>query len=159
MQPVAGIFRTPPPLQWNRGALGAILLAVAIAHPALADRDPKGPRFAEEKISLSELNGFRVEVRSMPDVRCQDLAAAQTVCEAKVRNTVWVFTREGHPAHPAVSRRVTVLLQTASGNAVLVNRTGHYAGDALAFRAWMKEFAHADEQQVTAGKQSLDEQP
>ena len=143
----------------RRFALGGLVLAVAITAPAWADRDPKGPRFATEKISVAELNGFRIEVREMPGVRCIELASNQTQCESKVNNTVWVFTREGHPAHPAVSRRVTVLMQTSGGNAVLVNRTGHYAGDALAFRLWMKEFTPFDEQQVAAGKKSLDDQP
>lgn len=138
--------------------LGAVLIATVIASPSFADRDPSGPKFAAEKISVAEWNGFWIEVHSMPNVRCQDLAAQQTQCESKVKNTVWVFTREGHPAHPAVSRRVMVLMQSSGGNAVLINRTGHYAGDALAFRAWMKGFTVVDEQQVAAGKQSLDDQ-
>jgi len=142
-----------------RFALGALVLAATITTPALADRDPKGPRFATEKISVAELNGYRIEVHEMPNVRCVDLASNQTQCESKVQNTVWVFTREGHPAHPAVSRRVMVLMQTASGNAVLVNRTGNYAGDPLAYRTWMKEFASVDQRQVAAGKQSLDDPP
>lgn len=95
----------------------------------------------------------------MPGVRCEELAANLTQCESKLKNTVWVFTREGHPAHPAVSRRVMVLMQTSSGNAVLINRTGHYAGDAPAFQAWMKNFAALDQQQVAAGKKTLDDQP
>lgn len=95
----------------------------------------------------------------MPGVRCEELASNLTQCESKVKNTVWAFTREGHPAHPAVSRRVMVLMQTSSGNAVLVNRTGHYAGDTLAFRTWMKEFAAIDQKQVAAGKDTLEDQP
>ena len=147
-------------IRWrNRFALGVVVLALGFTFPAFADRDPKGPRFATEKISVAELNGYRIEVHSMPDVRCVELASNQTQCESKVKNTVWMFTREGHPAHPAVSRRVMVLMQTSSGNAVLVNRTGNYAGDALAFRTWTKEFAALDQQQVAAGKQSLDDQP
>ena len=138
--------------------LGAVLIATVIGAPSFADRDPAGPKFAAEKISVAEWNGFWVEVHGMPNVRCVDLPAKQTQCESKVKNTAWVFTREGHPAHPAVSRRVMVLMQTGSGNAVIVNRTGHYAGDALAFRAWMKEFTALDDQLVAAGKKSLDDQ-
>ena len=143
----------------NRCALGAAILALAVASATAAERDPKGPRFASEKISVSELNGYRIEVHSMADVRCVDVASNQTQCESKLKNTVWTFTRDGHPAHPAVSRRVTVLMQTSGGNAVLVNRTGNYAGDELAFRTWTKAFAPIDQQQVAAGTLSLDDQP
>lgn len=145
-------LRTVP----TRLALAAFIAALGLASLPTHARDPSAPRFSTEKISLIEWNEFRTEVRSMPDVRCQELASNQTKCEASARNTVWLFTREGHPAHPAVTRRVLTVLQSSGGNAVLINRTGHYAGDVPAYRAWMKELSAADEQQVTAAKASLD---
>jgi len=126
--------------------------ALALDTPTLGDVSTP-PRFPSGQISVADWKGYLTEVKAISDVHCQDYAANQYVCDSRERRTIWVFTREGHPAHPAVSRGVMVVSKTDSGTIIGIDRSGHYAGDADAFRKWMSEFVILDKRQVAEWNQ------
>jgi len=133
---------------------GPILICLLGGFAAHADSTVSA-RFATAKISVEQWRAYLAEVKAMPDAHCQEEAAKQYVCDSSEQRTVWVFTREGHLAHPAVTRGIMVSRQTAEGERVSVDRTGHYAGDPLAFAAWMKQFKILDKNQVAEWERLL----
>ena len=84
----------------------------------------------------------------MPGVKCTDYVANQYVCDSAAQRTIWVFTSAGHPAHPAVSRGVMFINEGPRGAFLGIDRSGHYAGDLIAFDKWMREFAVLDQRQI-----------
>jgi hypothetical protein len=132
--------------------LGSLLLG--LLNPALAD-GPIAPRFATGHITPEEWAQYLEEIKAKPGVHCEDAAANQYICDSSAERTIWVFTREGHAAHPAVSRGVMIATPTAQGTTLGIDRSGHYAGDKVAFDAWIKEFAKLDRRQVEQWSQAL----
>jgi hypothetical protein len=85
----------------------------------------------------------------MSDTLCRDDPPNEFICSSGSQQSIWVFTRPGHPAHPAVSRGVVIKL-VASGQKVRIERSGHYAGSAQAFEAWMTDLAQRDARKLNA---------
>jgi hypothetical protein len=128
---------------------GLWLTLVGVLAISVADADgPIPPRFDTTQISAQQWSAYLAEVKALPDAQCREAPANQYICDSSAKRTIWVFTREGHAAHPAVSRGVMVIQQTAQGATVGIDRSSHYAGDRAAFDAWMKEFAPLDHKQV-----------
>ncbi|HUI62192.1 MAG TPA: hypothetical protein VLX90_18345 [Steroidobacteraceae bacterium] len=99
------------------------------------------PRFATSQISSEQWQTYLSEVKVVADVQCKvDADSKAYMCRSSAQRTLWVFTRKGHPAHPAVFRGVIVIQQTPQGPSVDLDRSGHYAGNRAAFEVWMKEF-------------------
>jgi len=117
-------------------------IVVALANGSVA------PRFASAKITVAEIEQFRLEVEAKADVRCKSDTAQQRICDSASEMTIWVFTQPGHAAHPAVSRGTMIFSQTDRGASVAIDRSGHYAGDLKTFDAWMKEFSTLDKRQL-----------
>ena len=127
----------------------ALALAVALLLVCSARADgPLTPRFPTGHVSAADLQAFLAEVKVIPDTRCAPGPLHQLICDSSTQRTMWVFTLEGHPALPAVSRGVMVITPTASGTSVGIDRSGHYAGDKDAYLHWMQEFAELDRRQV-----------
>jgi hypothetical protein len=81
---------------------------------ALAADPP--PRFLNEHISLADWQAYLDEVKSIPDVQCDKTQHSELYCVSDSRTTAWVFTTEGHPAHPAVATGVLATYgQVAAG--------------------------------------------
>lgn len=134
-------------LKSYRLPLCSALACLAVLTTAKAD-GPIPPRFPTTQISEEQWNAYLTEVKAVPDVRCKDAASKQYICDSSSQHTIWVFTRGGHPAHPAVSRGVMVIQQSAQSTTVGIDRSGHCAGDRAAFDAWMKEFSVLDKKQI-----------
>ena len=90
------------------------------------------PRFPNEQISLADWQEYLDEVRSIPDVQCQNTPRHELSCLSDKLRAIWVFTIPGHPAHPAVSTGVLVVYTRSAG----ILFRGYYAGDLSAFNAW-----------------------
>jgi hypothetical protein len=126
--------------------LAAGLLAIAALSEALMGRcaDVPSPRFPSAHITIDEWHTFSNEVTAVSDVRCRDIASNQYQCDSQLQSTIWIFTRPGHPAHPAVTRAILL----SNGSMVRIDRSGHYAGSELAFRTWMNHFVDLDKKQL-----------
>jgi hypothetical protein len=136
-------------------AFGATLLAaLLLSSPTLADSGV-APRFPNGRVTAGEVLQFMAEVKAIPDVQCATDQNFQLTCESNSQRTFWVFTLDGHPAHPAVSRGILVISDTGAGISIGIDRTAHYAGDVEAFRRWISEFAQIDEKQVAKWSKSL----
>ena len=61
---------------------------------------------------------------------------------------LYVFTKPGHPAYPAVVIRAVV---TKNGQSQIV-RHGHYAGDQAQFEKWWHEFDALDKKTIDNAK-------
>jgi hypothetical protein len=77
-------------------------------------------------------------------VDCRDLKPIDFECESPGHKDQWNFTRVGHPAHPAVSIGTMIWYQTPQGQAIRIDRIGHYAGDKAAFDAWTRILVAGD---------------
>ena len=136
-------------------AFGATLLAaLLLSSPTLADSGV-APRFPNGRVTADEVLQYMAEVKAIPDVRCVTDQGYQLICESTSQRTFWVFTLDGHPAHPAVSRGIMVVSDTGAGMSIGIDRTAHYAGDVEAFRRWISDFAQIDEKQVVQWSKSL----
>jgi hypothetical protein len=124
-------------------AIASLLLATA----ALAD-GPVAPRYADAHVTAAQIRGYQSEVEAKADARFKNDSANQRICDSSSEMTIWVFTLPGHPAHPAVSRGVMVFAENDQGTSVGIDRSGHYAGDLNAFKAWMAEFGRLDQRQL-----------
>jgi len=91
------------------------------------------------------------DVKSQPGMKCENREGNQIICDAINPPTIWVFTRPGHPAHPAASKGVMIFRDSA----VDIDRTGYYAGDRKAFMAWMEEFGVLDMRQIELWRNSM----
>jgi hypothetical protein len=129
--------------------LGTLATAWAQASAAAPDTFPTA------KITTQQLDSYKSEVEAVPDIQCREIWAHQRQCSSAAQNTIWTFTLPGHPAHPAVSRGVMVVQQTSQGATIGIDRSGHYAGDAAAFEAWLKEFHALDQKQVAQWQSML----
>ena len=108
-----------------------LILGLAMSVSAVAADPP--PRFANEQITLADWQIYLDEVTSLPSVICKDTPRYERSCVSESLKSVWVFTRQGHPAHPAVSTGVLVVYTHAAG--ILLR--GYYAGNESAFEAWV----------------------
>jgi hypothetical protein len=108
-----------------------LIFGFAVSSCVLAADPP--PRFPNEHIILTDWQSYLSEVNSIPDVHCEKTQKSALYCISDSQTAVWVFTIEGHPAHPAVATVVLVVYgQTAAG----ILFRGYYAGDESAFRGW-----------------------
>jgi hypothetical protein len=137
-------------------AFGAVMIlaALSLSFPTLAGSGI-APRFPNGRVTAGEVLQFMAEVKAIPDVQCATDQNFQLTCESNSQRTFWVFTLDGHPAHPAVSRGILVISDTGAGISIGIDRTAHYAGDVEAFRRWISEFAQIDEKQVAKWSKSL----
>jgi hypothetical protein len=131
-----------------------ILAALLLSSPTPADSGI-APRFPTGRVTANEVLQFMAEVKAIPDVRCATDQNHQLICESTSQRTFWVFTLDGHPAHPAVSRGIMVVSDTGAGMSVGIDRTAHYAGDVDAFRRWISDFADLDEKQIAQLSKAL----
>lgn len=125
----------------------ALLLEVLVAYCGNAPV----PRFPSMQITVDEWRTYLAEVTGMSGVRCRDVSANQLQCDSESQSTIWIFTRDGHPAHPAVTRAIL----KASDSQLGIDRTGHYAGSEPAFRAWMNQFVDLDRKSVNKWARTL----
>lgn len=116
-----------------RNAIAVVLVGMSTL--VLADGQVVA-RFETVKVSPEDIRLFEAEVRAIPDVQCIEHVAPITVCMSLRQHSNWQFTREGHAAHPAVVRRVSLSEPkvTPEGPTVRSDVSGHYAGDELAYR-------------------------
>lgn len=122
--------------------------AVCVVQPVALGGDPIAPRYSTARIAIEQWQAYLAEVKAIPDSKCTDYVLMQYACDSAVQRTIWVFTRAGHPAHPAVSRGILFVSQVTGGAVLGIDRSGHYVGDRAAFEKWMKEFAALDQRQV-----------
>ncbi|MGC1458269.1 MAG: hypothetical protein WA825_08350 [Steroidobacteraceae bacterium] len=137
-----------------RPGLYLMLLGLFTLTSANAD-EPIPPRFPALQITTDQWKAYLAEVKALPDVQCMEDRINQLTCNSSEQHTIWVFTTPGHPAHPAVSRGVIVMQQTAKGATVSIDRSGHYAGHRAEFDVWMRQFAMLDRTQVAQWQSSL----
>lgn len=126
-----------------------LVLLGLFALPSASADDSLPARFPSLQISEVQWTAYRDEVRATPGVECKDGRAYQFICNSSEQHTIWTFTREGHHAHPAVSRAVVVMQETDKGPAPGIDRSSHYAGNRGAFDDWVKDFAALDKSQVS----------
>lgn len=117
------------------------MLVVVLAACASGPNGLKGP---EGSISIVEWESAQAWVLALRDVHCRDLTATDFECESASHQEKWNFTRPGDPAHPSLSTSTMVWYQTAQGQAIRIDRMGHYAGDSLAFDAWTRKLVLGD---------------
>jgi len=134
---------------------GALCCVLPILGLGQASQSPIPLRFPHEQISVEQWQSYLDEVKAVPDVTCAEMALHQYKCDSSAQRTIWIFTLEGHPAHPAVSRGVMVIANTAAGTTLGIDRSGHFAGDYPAFIAWMHEFDALDKRQMAAWQKFL----
>jgi hypothetical protein len=108
-----------------------LIFGFAVSSCVLAADPP--PRFPHEPITPTEWESYLSEVNAIPDVRCEKTPKSELYCVSDMRTSVWVFTIEGHPAHPAIATGVLVVYGQAAAGILF---RGYYAGDESAFRAW-----------------------
>jgi hypothetical protein len=106
-----------------------LILGFAVTSSALADPPAK---FPDEHISLADWQAYLDEVKSIPDVRCENTQRHELYCVSDSRTSIWVFTEKENPAHPAVATRVLVIYPRSDG----ILFRAYYAGNEPAFRAW-----------------------
>ena len=109
------------------------------------------PRFPQPRITQEQWVAFEAEVEATPDVECRYLKALQYQCflgphgqNPSSHATMWIFTRPGHPAHPACSRGILFL----EPHRAAMDRSSYYAGDYEAFKTWAAEFHRLDEREL-----------
>ena len=130
------------------------LLATTIALAQQSQAPPK--RFPAEKITAEQLETYKTEIQAIPDIECHEIWAHQRQCTSNARFTIWTFTMQGHPAHPAVTQGVMLVQRNSEGSRVGISRSGYYAGDSAAFDTWMKEFRVLDQKQVAQWQSALE---
>jgi hypothetical protein len=110
-----------------------LILAIAFAMSSSAFAADPSARFPNEQISLADWQAYLDEVKLISDVHCDVTPKNELYCLSDSRGSVWVFTIDGHPAHPAV---VTGVMVTAphGGSGMLLR--AYYGGNESAFRAW-----------------------
>lgn len=73
----------------------AVLLAAGPAHAA----EPQ-PRFATPQITAEQWRQYLTEVQAIPGIERRDSARQITLTDARTM-TIYAFTQEANPAHPA----------------------------------------------------------
>lgn len=118
-------------------ANSAIVAMTAFFGALVVSSSEAEPRFANPQITREEWKQLYDRVRKQPEakVRRMQYQIIITASHSKYIST-YVFTRPGHPAHPAV-----VIHDAFSGDAEhTAELAAHYAGPQLAFEAWRAEF-------------------
>ena len=131
-------------------AFGSSTLCVALLTGCAST--PPGLPIVEGPASPDELQRYEAVIQARRDVHCAESGELQVTCESKA-GLAWIFTRSGHPAHPAVSASVWVWYQTPQGQNIRVDRAGQFGGDKAAYEVWRNQLVAGDEQQL----QTLDE--
>jgi hypothetical protein len=106
------------------------------------------------KTTHLSLEGWRellAEVESRPGMKCENHDYFQYICDTPNPLSIWVFTRPGHPAHPAATQGVMVM----PNGVIDIDRIGFYAGDQFAYERWMKEFITLDARQIEVWEKYL----
>lgn len=111
--------------------------------------EPDEPRFATAQISMDEWLSYRSEVQGFAHVMCRSDPSHQLICDSLSQRTIWVFTLDGHAAHPAVSRGQMVVAEGAVG----IARSGHFVSSREEFERWFGQFQELDERQVVEWRQ------
>src|SRR5258706_11859706 len=84
-----------------------LLLGLVLSSGSFSD-GPVEPRFPSGHITVEQLQQFMAEVKIIPDIRCANAPEHQLICHSGAQRTIWGFTVEGQPAHPAVLRVLMV---------------------------------------------------
>jgi hypothetical protein len=135
-----GIYRLPSLTVWL-SAFFVVIAAIGAAQAA----------YTTERIALAQWEKMLAEVKSQPGSKCEGSEGNQYICDIASPPTIWVFTRPGHPAHPAASSGVMVFRK----NTIDIDRSGYYAGDRTAYIVWMEAFGVLDARQILGWKNSL----
>jgi hypothetical protein len=132
--------------------IAALLVLVGTSSATAADQtvDVAAP-FPDARITVEQLKAYQATVEAQTGVACEDIWAQQRACDNKETRTIWIFTLQGHAAHPAFSRADLITPPLSIG----IARFSHYAGDESAFQKWVAEFRVLDERQVQQFKQML----
>jgi hypothetical protein len=106
-----------------------LLVVIGALFPSVASSaDPK-PRYAAVAVSAAEISAYLQELSARSNVRRVERTHC-TLLDAQDDWSVYVFTKVGHPAHPAVF----VLHAEQEHHGVSRRRAwGHTAGDRQAF--------------------------
>jgi hypothetical protein len=96
-------------------------------------------RFPRAQITKRQWAEFFHEVRNKKEAM---IVREETVTRVIVRSepALYFFTGKSHPAYPAAVRRSVV----AYAGKVYIHTIGYYAGDRVAFLAWMSRFTNDD---------------
>lgn len=133
-----------------------LLLCDLFATTAVRADAPPAPRFPTEQISLEEWSAYFKEVQSTPGVACEVIARArieqcgqsQPSASKFGSGIIWIFTREGHPAYPAVVRLTLIhnpfcaAGETTNHDSIV--ESGHYAGARAAYDSLMRSMKNYD---------------
>jgi hypothetical protein len=92
-------------------------------------------RFPLDIITIAQWEQFQAEVLSKPALEGRHIDH-QFVAYSRAERRLWIFTRPGHPAHPAVL--VLIFADATSGAKAI--RQGHYAGNRFEFVKWWQNF-------------------
>ena len=130
--------------------LGTVIAVFALLFVVAAIDAPRAA-YTTSLVTAAQWSKMLVDVKSQPGMKCQDRENNQLICDVTSPPTIWVFTRPGHPAHPAATKGVMIFRDSV----VDIDRTGYYAGDRSAFMAWMEEFGVLDARQIELWKNSM----
>ena len=112
-------------------ALAALLAGAAPAAPALLDEPPPPPIDCTKDFETLYSIAYNA-----PDVAYEETATTEEVWSLS-RHDTYIFTREGHPAHPAILLRS--FRPTGKRNWG-VSMSGCGFGDQTAFQQMMKDY-------------------
>ena len=123
----------------------AFTALTATALVALGGQPPElEPPFPDARITVEQLDAYRAKIEGTSSIECEDTWAHHRKCVEESTFTIWNFTQNGHAAHPAFSRAVMITPPLSIG----IARSSHFAGDEVAFRAWVAEFRVLDQRQI-----------
>ena len=111
-----------------------LILAIGLLLPSVAgSADPK-PRYSAVVVSASEISAYLQELSARSNLRRVERTHC-TLLDAQDDWSVYVFTKAGHPAHPAVF----VVHAGKEHQGVSKRRVwGHTAGDQQAFSRFLE---------------------
>jgi hypothetical protein len=120
----------------NRARLFLFLMLGYMSNPVLCGVDVP-PRFSSQQITGAEWNELYEKTKEVPGASIQ-LTQWHVVITAPAPAYIstYVFTRPGHPAHPAVV--IHDVLEIESGHVAQVS--SYFAGSRPRFQAWEKKF-------------------
>ena len=139
----------------SRSLAFCFLMAVSATAAVAAGVENVPPHLLTDRISPTQLASILAAVKAIPGIKCDEYVQFQYVCDSAAQRTIWIFTRQGHPAHPAYTRGTMVARKGSGGTVLGIDRSGQYAGDPVAYDHWMKEFAGLDDRQVSEWRANL----
>jgi hypothetical protein len=107
-------------------------------------------RFPDDRITFEQWTSYFDELAHKPGAVFteKDQHCIINLFSDPNQPALYVFTKPGHPAYPAVVIRAVI---TKEGQSQLV-RHGHYAGDQAKFDKWWHEFDGLDKKNIDNAK-------